>query len=125
MSLTCLLLSCHNDLTQFKKENITRIEVHSIPFSILLPIEITEEQIKSNSIKTTIEDSTEIRRIYEKILLLNKVKDINFIYTGIYLRADFYNGDKEILKLLFDRNYFKIGSDFYSKDEVLLESLIK
>lgn len=123
--LSYSLQSCQNNLNQLKKNEITHIDVYYIPFSILLPVEITEEQIKSNSIKTTINDSLEIRQIYDKLLLLKKVKDVDFINTGIYLRVDFYNNNKENLKLLFDKNNFKIGDDFYIKDKDLIELLIK
>lgn len=123
--LSYSLQSCQNNLNQLKKDDITHIDVYYIPFSILLPVEITGEQIKSNSIKTTINDSLEIHQIYDKLLLLKEVKNVDFINTGIYLRVDFYNNNKENLKLLFDKNHFKIGDDFYIKDKDLIELLIK
>jgi hypothetical protein len=111
-------------LNNLKKDDITHIDVYYVPFDILSPLGITEDDIKLDIHKKVI-NGNDIEQICNELLLLEKVKGVEFMDTGIYLRADFYNKDKEILRLLFDKNSFKIGNSIYNENTDLINSLIK
>lgn len=122
--LLSFCLSCQDSLNNLNKDDISHIDVYYVPFDILSPIETTQDHIKLDLYKKVI-DGKEIENIYDELLLLKKVKNVEFNDTGIYLRADFYNQDKEILRLLFDKNSFKIGNSIYNENTDLINSLIK
>lgn len=124
ITLLCFCLSCQDNLNDLKKDDITHIDVYYVPFDILSPIETTQEHIKSDAHKKIINGS-DIEQIYNELLLLEKVKGVGFMDAGVYLRADFYNKDKEILRLLFDKNNFKIGNNIYNENTDLINALIK
>lgn len=119
--LLCLSLSCKDNLD---KDNITHIDVYYVPFDILSPIGTTQDDIKSGFHRKII-DKKEIEKIYDELLILKEVKGVEFMDAGVYLRTDFYNKDKEILRLLFDKNSFKIGNNIYNENTDLINILIK
>ncbi|NQX81345.1 MAG: hypothetical protein HRT66_05045 [Flavobacteriaceae bacterium] len=122
--LLCFCLGCQNSLNTFKKEGITHIDVYYIPFDILSPIETTQEYIKLDIHKKVIKGN-DIEQICNELLLLKEIKGIDYMDTGIYLRADFYNKDKEVLRLLFDKVHFKIDNTTYKENTDLVNLLIK
>lgn len=119
--VSSLVFSCEERYKSIDIKSITHIDVYHIPFSIMLPLGITQEEIKLDVHKKKITNKERILEIGNALLTLKKTKDAEFIDTGIYLRIDFYSNDKEVLKVLFDKRYFKIGSNTYMKNTRLVD----
>jgi|TARA_B100000780_G_scaffold80054_1_gene54444 hypothetical protein len=122
--LICFLFfGCTKEI-KIDRNQLTKIDVYYIPFDILSPVESKEGDIKLDIYKKTIigNDLNEISVLLENLKL---DKNNNFNENNVYLRADFFNSDKEILRVLFDKKTFFILGSEYKNDEKLIELLIK
>jgi hypothetical protein len=108
-----------NQKIEINKESIDYVDVYYIPFDILAPIETTEHQIELDIYKKTLNNKTK-DSVCEYINKLEEINDIHFNEDNISLRLDFFDQNTKVLKVLCDKNSFRINGNNYKMNEDFL-----
>ena len=101
-----VIIGCKRNLTKIDNTSISHLDIYHISDGIILPLGINQNEIKSEANKLKITDKDKIEEICKAIFLLDINSNAVFEDSGIYLTVDFYNDDKEVFRMLYDRNFF-------------------
>lgn len=120
------LFSCKQKF-DIDKHEITKIEVHYIPFDIMFPVSNATNEESIRGVKSyQIDDTLKIDNIVNQIKGLLQVKSgRKFNKDYIYLICDFYTKEGKAFTLMYDQRIVDIDGKLYENNDYLIRMLIK